>query len=124
MLNPVPSLRSLTQAIVVTAGLVGLSNAFPQQAQPMPAACKLIDRSVAVAVVVCDRGTSPEQFQLAGVSACAGGGSCNAWMWTDASLAPTKAPAHDQDMPKSTTGVAAAVWIQDSKHLINLRKAK
>lgn len=114
----------LPQLTIATAGLASLTSATAQQAQSMPGACKLVDRSAAVAVVVCDRSSTPEQLQLAGASACASSGNCNAWIWTDAFLAPAKAPVRDQDMAKSTAGAAAAVWIEESKHLINLRKTK
>lgn len=116
--------KSMPKLLAGALCLAGLGTSLAQQNPPMPAMCKLIDRSAAVALVVCDRTSTPEQFQVAGSSACAGKEVCNAWIWTDPTQAPSKAPARDQDMNKSNTGAAAAIWVQDSKHLINLRKTK
>lgn len=90
-----------------------------------PAGCQVKDRSDRVAVVVCAPGTTQAALQAAGADACKGRTSgCNAWIWEDASKAPTKAPAVDTDLPKATAGAARAVWIGDSQSLMELRKPR
>ena len=87
-------------------------------------ACTVKSRSERVVVVVCPKGQNQDQLRAAGTAACKGNtGGCNAWIWDDASKAPTKAPAVDADMPKATAGSARAVWLNDSQSLMELRKA-
>lgn len=86
--------------------------------------CSTKDRSEQVAVVLCSANTSQDALKAAGVAACKGKQVCNAWIWEDASKLPAKAPALDKDLPKSASGAARAVWINDSEHLMELRKAR
>jgi len=87
-------------------------------------ACSVKSRSERVAIVVCPPGSKQDMLRAAGTAACKGQtGTCNAWIWDNAAKAPAKAPAIDTDMPKSVTGAARAVWINDSQSLMELRKA-
>ena len=88
-----------------------------------PAQCESKDSSAELALVLCDKGTGQAALKAAGQAACKGKTVCNAWIWEDASKMPAKAPASGKDLPKTATGAARAVWIQDSQSLIELRKA-
>lgn len=88
------------------------------------AECSTKDRSEQVALVLCSANTDQAGLKAAGQAACKGKQACNAWIWEDASKLPAKAPAADKDLPKASTGAARAIWIQDSEHLMELRKAR
>ncbi len=92
-------------------------------AQAAPSNCVTKDSSAQLALVLCATGADQASLKSAGQAACKGKAPCNAWIWEDASKLPPKAPATDKDLPKSATGAARAVWIQDSQSLIELRKA-
>lgn len=93
-------------------------------AQGNTGVCRVKDQTENVAVVICPIQTNREALQAAGVAACKGRlESCNAWIWDDSAKAPSKAPVRDTDMPKSVTGSARAVWVNDSSSLIEVRKA-
>jgi hypothetical protein len=94
------------------------------RAQADDSRCTVKDRSDAVALVICRPGSVQAELKAAGQAACQGLSRCNAWIWDDAAKAPKRAPAVDTDMPKSTTGAARAVWIQEAGHLIELRAAR
>jgi hypothetical protein len=86
--------------------------------------CSTKDSSEQVALVLCSANTPQDALKAAGVAACKGKQTCNAWIWEDGSKLPAKAPALDKDLPKSATGAARAVWINDSQHLMELRKVR
>jgi len=101
---------------LLAAALLGLSgSAFAQ-------ACATRDSSEQVALVLCGKNADAAELKAAGMAACKGKKVCNAWIWNDASKLPAKAPAADKDLPKTSTGAARAVWINDSQHLMELRK--
>lgn len=88
-------------------------------------ACSVKSRSDRVVILVCPPGASQEVLRSAGVAACQGHtAGCNAWIWDNPTKAPMKAPAIDTDMPKSTTGSARAVWLNESQSLMEVRKAR
>jgi len=97
---------------------------LPALAAAADGACTVMNRSNAVVVVVCPTNTSQDALRTAGLSACKGSTTCNAWIWDDAAKAPVKAPATDQDLPKAAAGTARAVWIQDAQQLMELRKVR
>jgi hypothetical protein len=88
------------------------------------ASCSTKDSSEQVALVLCSANTDQPGLKAAGVAACKDKKVCNAWIWEDAGKLPAKAPATDKELTKSATGAARAVWIHDSQHLIELRKAR
>ncbi|WP_156391599.1 MULTISPECIES: hypothetical protein [unclassified Roseateles] len=104
---------------VVVASLLGLIGA-----SAVHASCSTTDRSEQVALVLCSANTDQAALKAAGMAACKDKKVCNAWIWEDASKLPPKAPAIDKDLPKSAAGAARAVWIHDSQHLMELRKAR
>ena len=105
------------------AVLVG-SALWATSAQAADAKCMLKHRSAHVAVVICPAATGRAALQAAGISACKGLEPCNAWIWDDATQAPATAPDKDTDMPKSVTGKARAVWVNDAENLIEVRKLR
>lgn len=86
--------------------------------------CSTKDRSEKVALVLCSANSDQAALKAAGEAACKGKQACNAWIWEDASKLPAKAPEVDKDLPKAASGAARAVWIHDSQHLMELRKAR
>ncbi len=111
---PMPITVSRTLAV----GLLGLISAGAH------ADCSTKDRSEQVALVLCSANTDQAGLKAAGLAACKDKQVCNAWIWVDAAKLPSRAPAADKDLPKSSTGAARAVWINDSQHLMELRKAR
>ena len=107
---------SVSRALI--ASLLGLIVATSARA-----GCNTKDSSEQVALVLCSANADQATLKAAGEAACKGKQVCNAWIWDDASKLPAKAPALDKDLPKSATGAARAVWVHDSQHLMELRKA-
>jgi len=102
---------------LLAVALLGLSgSAFAQ-------ACATQDSSEQLALVLCGKSADQAALKAAGMAACKGKKVCNAWIWDDAAKLPAKAPATDKDLPKSATGAARAIWINDSQTLMELRKA-
>lgn len=107
----------ITFSRLAVAGLLSLVGAAH-------ADCSTKDRSERVALVLCSANTDQAGLKAAGMAACKDKPVCNAWIWEDASKLPAKAPAVDKDLPKSASGAARAIWVQDSQHLMELRKAR
>lgn len=101
------------------ASLLGLIGAVSAHA-----GCSTKDSSDQVALVLCSANTDQAALKAAGMAACKTKLVCNAWIWDDASKLPPKAPATDKELPKSATGAARAIWINDSQSLVELRKAR
>ena len=87
-------------------------------------ACKVVSASASVAIVLCTRSATNEDWRETGALACRDKKSCNAWIWDDESKAPKTAPAKDTDIPKSQTGAARAIWVSPGDQLIFVNKAK
>ena len=108
---------------VVLCGLIGSVSAAPVAAEA--GSCSVKSRSERVVIVVCPPGATQDVLRTAGVAACKSHATgCNAWIWEDPAKAPMKAPAIDTDMPKTTTGTARAVWLNESQSLMEVRKAR
>lgn len=86
--------------------------------------CLVKSQSAAVVIMVCKAQATKEKLSTEGALACKDHFSCNAWMWDDETLAPKKAPETDGELPKSATGAARAVWINDAKQLMEIRRAR
>lgn len=86
--------------------------------------CSVMSRSEAVAVVLCAPAAVQDDWRRAGIDACKGKTSCNAWIWDDAAKTPTSAPKRDADLPKSQTAAARAIWVHPGENLIIVRKTK
>lgn len=86
--------------------------------------CTVTARSSAVVLMHCKANLDDKAWVAAAKAACEPGKACNVWIWEDLSKIPEKAPAIDTDLPKSATGAAVAVWINDSANLIRLKKVR
>ena len=113
-----PSLKSLAVATSV------LALAQPLTAVAADSDCTVKSRSNAVVLMHCKAHLDDKVWAAAAKSACEPGKACNVWIWEDLSKIPEKAPKIDTDLPKSATGAAVAVWINDSANLIKLKKVR
>lgn len=87
--------------------------------------CTVPDRSDKVALVLCPSTVTGDALAKVGEAACPGKGvRCNAWVWHDSNAVPKKAPDKDENLPKTQTAKAVAVWVNDSERLISLRKVR
>lgn len=87
--------------------------------------CTAVDRSDAVALLLCDADTTDAEWREAGREVCgAGFGACNAWIWLDAAALPESAPTTDAALPKERTGKAAAIWVGTAESLILVRPVR
>lgn len=84
--------------------------------------CIVKASSGAVAILVCPAQSAEDAWRTAGEIACGSRLACNAWVWDENSKAPEVAPRTDADLPKSSSGQAVAIWINDSKSLVKLKK--
>jgi hypothetical protein len=106
---------------ITAAALLGLT-VSPARAQSATAGCEVKSRSDAVVVMVCPASSDADAWRKASIAACGDKPYCNVWIWDDATKAPTSAPARDADMPRSQAGAALAVWANDSKSLLSLKR--
>lgn len=110
------SLALVTATILLTAGSAGATST--------PSDCSVKSRSEAVVLMHCKANRDDKVWVDAAKAACTAGKVCNVWIWEDLSKMPTTAPRTDAELPKSATGSAAAVWINDSGSLMKLKKVK
>jgi hypothetical protein len=92
------------------------------QSEQTAGECSIKARSNAVVILVCPPLSNAENWRVAGSAACESKQFCNAWVWDDSGKAPNKAPATDADLPKNSSGAAVAIWVNDSKSLVTLKK--
>lgn len=109
------SLALATSAIVL---------AQPAMANAAQDACSVKSRSSAVVLMHCNANLKDTEWAQAAQAACEPGKACNVWIWEDASKIPATAPSNDTDLPKSATGAAVAVWINDTASLMKLKKVR
>ena len=86
--------------------------------------CTVKSRSDAVVLMHCKAGLKDAAWVAAAKAACEPGKPCNVWIWEDPSKIPAAAPKTDTELPKSATGAAVAVWINDIANLITLKKVR
>ncbi len=113
-----PSLKSLalaTSTLAMTA---------PAVTQAAPNDCTVKSRSSAVVLMHCKANVAETVWVEAAKAACEPGKACNVWIWDDASKMPQVAPKTDAELPKSATGAAVAVWINDTANLMTLKKVR
>lgn len=89
-----------------------------------PDVCTIKSRSAAVVLMHCKADLDEKAWVEAAKAACEPGKACNVWIWEDQSQIPQSAPKIDTELPKSATGAAVAVWINDSANLIKLKKVR
>jgi hypothetical protein len=111
--------RRLSVALTALLAWPVLAHAQPQK----PAEeCTVKSRSDAVVLLLCPPQADAELWRMAGEAACSTRAACNAWIWDDATKVPDKAPATDAELPKQRTAAAVAVWVNDSKSLMTLKR--
>ncbi len=103
--------------------LLMMSSVCLAQEAIMAGKCAVRASSGTVVVLICANSAKPDTWREAGIQACKDRSECNAWVWDDAEKAPLKAPAKDAELPKSATAEAVAIWVNDSKSLVTLKKA-
>lgn len=113
-----PSVKS----IALTTAILAMTS--PTLTQAQQADCTVTSRSDAVVLMHCKAGLDDKAWVKAAKAASEPGKACNVWIWEDLSQIPVMAPKVDTDLPKSATGTAVAVWINDSGNLIKLRKVR
>lgn len=116
-------MKALT-AIAIAVALGGITHSsYGVESVPAGSAtCSVIDRSKAVALLACPAGLSNEALREAGTAACHPIAQCHAWVWSDRSKVPGKAPEKDADIPESARAHAVAIWVNESQGLVTLRR--
>lgn len=116
-------MKPLSQfAIAVVLGGTALGAIAADSVPAGSATCSVIDRSNAVALLACPGGLSHEDLRQAGTAACHPIVQCHAWVWTDRSKIPGKAPENEADIPESARAHAVAIWVNESQGLVTLRR--
>lgn len=113
-----PSLKSLALATSV------LALGHPAASHAAQNDCTVKSRNSAVVLMHCKANLEDKVWAAAAKAACEPGKACNVWIWEDPSKIPLTAPETDADLPKSATGAAVAVWINDSANLMKLKKVR
>jgi len=75
-----------------------------------------------IRVLICPPGLSKEEMKVAGEEACGIQVLCNAWIWDSGSAAPKNVPGKDADIAPEVAGDAVAVWANDVKSLMLIKK--
>lgn len=109
--------------IFLSCALASLAQLSFAQTGNTETGCKTKSTSQAVVILVCPENASSDVWRAAGEAACGQKLACNAWVWDDHAKAPGTAPVTDADLPKKAAAQAVAVWINDSKSLMTLKKA-
>lgn len=118
------SLKSLALATSALAMGSPVTSATATAAAAASDNCTITSRSSAVVLMHCKANLDDKAWVEAAKAACEPGKACNVWIWEDLGKIPEKAPKIDTDLPKSATGAAVAVWINDSANLIKLKKVR
>lgn len=112
------SLKSL--ALATSA----LAMASPSTGHAAQDDCTVKSRSSAVVLMHCKANLAETVWVEAAKAACEPDKACNVWIWEDLSKIPQTAPHTDTDLPRSATGAAVAVWINDTASLMRLKKLR
>jgi hypothetical protein len=112
-----PSLKSLALATTALALAQGVGAAAP-------ADCTVKARSDKVVLMHCKANLEDKALAEAAKAVCEPGKACNVWIWDDLAKMPTAAPKTDAELPKSATGAAVAIWVNDSANLMTLKKVR
>ncbi len=108
--------------LLFAACLIGLTQLSYSQPKKQVGECTVKARSDAVVIMVCPVRATADTWRVAGEAACESKQLCNAWVWDNNAKAPEKAPATDAELPKSSSSAAVAIWVNDSKSLVKLKK--
>lgn len=113
-----PSSKSLALTIWT------LAMTAPAMTHAQQGDCTIKASSDAVVLMHCKPQRAEAAWVQAAKAACEPGKACNVWIWEDASKIPATAPKTDAELPKSATGAAVAVWVNDTANLIKLKKVR
>lgn len=108
--------------LMLAVCLVALTQVSHSQPKKQAGECTIKARSDAVVIMVCPAFADLNAWRVAGEAACESKQLCNAWLWNDNAKAPDRAPMTDADLPKSSSATAVAIWVNDSKSLVKLKK--
>jgi hypothetical protein len=106
--------------IVMACALAGSAGA--EDGPAGKSKCTVRDSEGTIRVLICPPGLSQEEMRVAGEEACGVQVLCNAWMWDAGSAAPQNAPSRDADIDPTVAGNAVAVWANDVKTLMMIKK--
>jgi hypothetical protein len=109
--------------ILIALCLLSVAQLGYSQPRKPAGECTIKARSDAVVIMVCPVTSNADVWRTAGEAACESSQVCNAWVWDDDAKAPEKAPQTDAQLPKSRTAKAVAIWVNDSKSLVKLKKS-
>jgi len=112
----------LCHKLFMSFAFLSLAQLSYAQAVKTDNGCKIKVRSDAVVILVCPSASTADVWRAAGQAACGPKLFCNAWVWDDNAKAPDTAPVTDAEIPKSATTQAIAIWVNDSKSLVTLKK--
>ena len=116
MNSSLKSLALAASAFAVAPGVAGAATGLSD--------CVVKSRSEGVVLMHCKANRDDKVLVDAAKAACTPGKACNVWIWEDLSKVPSTAPKTDAELPKSATGAAVAVWINDAGNLMKLKKVK
>lgn len=112
--------RCVLQFAIVAAAMAFSHPGFAQTAT----GCRVQEQNGRVAVVICPRGLTQEQWREAGEQACVNRKPCNAFIWDDAKNAPSFAPKYPTEVPHENFLAAVSIWDNDTKQMYIISKAK
>lgn len=84
--------------------------------------CSVRDAEGSIRVLICPPGLDQQAHRVAGEEACGARVMCNAWIWDSADKAPKNVPSKDADIRPEDAGNAVAVWANDTKSLMLIRR--
>jgi len=106
--------------LVVMLAVAG--SAAAEDAKPRKSQCSVRDGEESIRVLICPPGLDEQAYRLAGEEACGAQLMCNAWIWDSADKAPKNVPKKDSDIDPKAAGNAVAVWANDTKQLMSIRR--
>jgi hypothetical protein len=84
--------------------------------------CSVISAAGSIRVVVCPPDLDQDALHVAGQEACGEELICNAWIWDSAEKAPKNSPRTDSDIAQEYAREAIAIWANDSKALMLVKR--
>ena len=107
-------------ALVFACALTG--SVLAQDVPKDKSQCAVRSSEGLIRVVVCPPGLDVESLRVAGEEACGLVVTCNAWIWDNADKAPKYSPRKDSDIAEKDAGNAVAVWANDQKSLMLIKR--
>ena len=114
----------LATAVLLTGFGSTAAYSEDQAAMSDKSQCTVRDLREYTAIVICPSGLDSEQWHQAGVEACGALLPCQAWIWSDAEIAPETAPDAPTDMTREQIAGAQAIWVNEKQQLITIAVEK